>query len=119
MDSGINAAKQKEEAPKGQVGDLDDSMEQIGEGEMSSGDDEQMVGKASKKEGQGDALPQLGLAEDVNERVDPDPIQDPDDIEEVCLSRADIKEMQRIHEELELENEKLKTDNESLRKQVK
>ena len=55
MDSGINAAKQKEEAPKGQVGDLDDSMEQIGEGEMSSGDDEQMVGKASKKEGQGDA----------------------------------------------------------------
>ena len=41
-----------------------------------------------------------------------------DDDEEVHLTKGDIKEMQRIHEDLEQENDKLKQQNEALKEQI-
>ena len=39
-------------------------------------------------------------------------------ISEVVLTRADIKEMQKMHEELEAENESLKKENEKLKERM-
>ena len=72
------------------------SGDEDGKGEFGLKDD---MLKCSKKEYQGNNIPQPEVSEDgedvndVNETVNPDPIQDTDDTEEVCLSRADIKEM--------------------------
>lgn len=115
IDSGILV---KPQPSKAYGGDLDDSMEQIGEGEMASsgeeGDQQDML-KRSKKEYHSNNIPKPGASDDEDDQ-DEDEVED--DAEEVCLTRADIKEMQKIHEELELENEKLKAENQSMKKQV-
>ena len=67
---------------------------------MSSGDgplpEELDTPQMTKKQYQGNGIPQPEVSSDED-----DPQNDDTDTEEVCLTRADIKEMQRIHEELE------------------
>ena len=98
-------------------------MEQIEEGEMSGGEIGPVSGlskepddilKQSKKDFKTNNIPQPTEGSDSEHDDDVLAPDSEDDAEEVCLTRADIREMQRIHEELEQENEKLKSENERL-----